>query len=343
MNHYHQCREAVKQAGFVYLLEGFMDVIAMYKAGIENTLAIMGTALTKGHIQALRRLTNTIHLCLDGDQAGQAAMSKAARELEEAGFKVQIIILPDGKDPDEIYQMHGQEGLEEVLRKTVKPIEFQMDFEYQLVDPLNYDDRKQYLEKMCYEITQITDDIDRDYYIHVLSKKSGFSYEIIQQRVVGMKPQRIEETVHREIKKTIQIIDKYRKAEHDLLFYMLNSKDVALKYEVKAGFMYNDSYRVIASYIVDYYRNHSHLEVADLINSIQKEQLIQTVIEISQSALPLNYEEKAIDDYIKTIAANARKMKKEQLLEQFNYSLDPSQKAQILSEIVKLENEKESI
>ena len=182
--HYHQCREAVKQAGFVYLLEGFMDVIAMYKAGIENTLAIMGTALTKGHIQALRRLTNTIHLCLDGDQAGQAAMSKAARELEEAGFKVQIIILPDGKDPDEIYQMHGQEGLEEVLRKTVKPIEFQMDFEYQLVDPLNYDDRKQYLEKMCYEITQITDDIDRDYYIHILSKKSGFSYEIIQQRVV---------------------------------------------------------------------------------------------------------------------------------------------------------------
>lgn len=341
--HYHQCREAVKQAGFVYLLEGFMDVIAMYKAGIGNTLAIMGTALTKGHIQALRRLTNTVHLCLDGDQAGQAAMSKAARELEEAGFKVQIIILPDGKDPDEIYQMHGQEGLEEVLRKTVKPIEFQMDFEYQLVDPLNYDDRKQYLEKMCYEITQITDDIDRDYYIHVLSKKSGFSYEIIQQRVVGMKPQRIEETVHREIKKTIQIIDKYRKAEHDLLFYMLNSKDVALKYEAKAGFMYNDSYRVIASYIVDYYRNHSHLEVADLINSIQKEQLIQTVIEISQSALPLNYEEKAIDDYIKTIAANARKMKKEQLLEQFNYSLDPSQKAQILSEIVKLENEKESI
>ena len=53
----------MKKAGFVYLLEGFMDVIAMYKAGIENTVAIMGTALTKGHIQALRRLTNHIYLC----------------------------------------------------------------------------------------------------------------------------------------------------------------------------------------------------------------------------------------------------------------------------------------
>ena len=108
--HYHQCKEAVKEAGFIYLLEGFMDVIAMYKAGIENTVAIMGTALTKGHIQALRRLTHHVHLCLDGDQAGQTAMSKAARELEEAGFQVSIIVLPDNHDPDEIYEEHGKEG-----------------------------------------------------------------------------------------------------------------------------------------------------------------------------------------------------------------------------------------
>lgn len=341
--HYHQCREAVKQAGFVYLLEGFMDVIAMYKAGIENTVAIMGTALTKGHIQALRRLTTQVYLCLDGDQAGQVAMSKAARELEAAGFKVKIIVLPDGHDPDEIYEEHGQTGLEEALHKTLKPIEFLMDFEYRMVDPSNYDDRKNYLEKMCFEITQITDDIDRDYYMHILSSKSGFSYEVIMQHVAGMKPKKEEEYIHREVKKVIRLVDKYKKAEHDLLFYMLNSKDVAAKYEAKAGFMYNDQYRVIASYIVDYYRHHAFIEVADLIDSIKKEELIQTVLEISQSALPLPYEEKAIDDYIQTIASNARKMKKEQLLEQFNYILDPSQKAQILSEIVKLESEKESI
>lgn len=341
--HYHQCREAVKQAGFVYLLEGFMDVIAMYKAGIQNTVAIMGTALTKGHIQALRRLTTTVHLCLDGDHAGQAAMSKAARELEEAGFHVQVIVLPDNHDPDEIFEEQGEQGLREALKKTKKSIEFQMDFEYQMIDSTNYDDRKKYLEKMCYVITQIEDDIDRDYYIHILSSQSGFSYEIIQQKIAGIQPRKKEENFYREVKKTIPVVDKYKRAEHDLLFYMLNHKSVALKYESKAGFMYDDQYRVIASYIVDYYRHHNHIEIADLINSIQKEELVQTVIEISQSALPIKYEEKAIDDYIKTIAANARKMKKEQLLEQFNYILDPSQKAQILNEIVKLENEKEFI
>lgn len=333
--HYHQCKEAVKEAGFIYLLEGFMDVIAMYKAGIENTVAIMGTALTKGHIQALRRLTHHVHLCLDGDQAGQTAMSKAARELEEAGFQVSIIVLPDNHDPDEIYEEHGKEGLQEALKKTLKPIEFLMNFEYQKIDSQNYDDRKNYLEKMCYEIAKIHDPIDQDYYIQVLSKQSGFSYDLIHQQINGMKPQFHQETRVLQ-KKITHLKDKYQQAEHDLLFYMLNHKSVALKYEAKAGFMYNDQYRIIASYIIDYYRHHNQLEIADLINSIQKEDLIQTVVEIAQSPLPQEYEEKAIDDYIETIGNHAKKMKKEQLLEQFRYILDPQQKAQILNEIVKL-------
>lgn len=339
--HYHKCREAVRQAGFVYLLEGFMDVIAMYKAGIENTVAIMGTALTKGHIQALKRLTSTVHLCLDGDHAGQAAMSKAAKLLEENGMKVKIIILPDSHDPDEIYELHGKEGLNEVLKRTLNSIEFIMEFEYQLIDSQNYEDRKQYLEKICFEINQINDDIDKDYYVNVLSKKSGFSYDIITQKLAGMHPKKAEEYVHQEVKRTIYLVDKYRKAEHDLLFYMLMDKEVALKYEAKAGFMYDDSYRIIAAYILDYYRNHNKMEVADLINDIKKDKLVSEIIEIASAPLPLKYEEKAIDDYIHTIGLNAKKMKKNLLLEQFNYILDPSQKALILKEIFELEDEKE--
>lgn len=337
--HYHKAREASKKAGFVYLLEGFMDVIAMYKAGIENTVAIMGTALTNHQIQALKRLTNTVYLCLDGDQAGQAAMSKASRQLEDAGMKVKIIILPDGKDPDEIYETDGANGLIEILKKTLKPIEFQMNFEYLLIDSQNYDDRKQYLEKMCQAISHLKDEIDRDYYIDVLSKKSGFSYAIIQQHIAGMKTVEKEKPVYQEVKKVSKLVNKYLKAEHDLLFYMLNDKSVAMKYEAKAGFMYNDQYRVIASYIIDYYRQHSTLEIADFITSITNEQLIQTVIDIAQADLPLPCEKKAIDDYIHTIGENAKKLKEQQLLEQFNYILDPVKKAEILKEILKLKEE----
>lgn len=340
--HYHKCKEAVKQEGFVYLLEGFMDVIAMYKAGIENTVAIMGTALTKGHIQAIRRLTSTVHLCLDGDSAGQVAMSKAARLLSEAGLSVKIIILPDGKDPDEIFESDGENGLKEILKKVLSPIEFQMNFEYQFVDNQNYDDRKKYLEKICLEIAKLDDEIDRDYYIQELSKKSGFSYDVIQQRILGSKPiVEVKKPIYVETKINRQFRDRYEKAEFELLFYMLVSKDVASKYEAKAGFMYNDQYRVIASYIIDYYRKHNQLQIADFINGIGKEELVQTVIDISSMQLPLVYEEKAIDEYIQTIVSHAKKAKIEQLKEQYHYILDPLQKAKILQEMNDIRNEKE--
>ena len=334
---YHRCKEAVRKEGFVYLLEGFMDVIAMYKAGIDNAVAIMGTSLTKEHIQLLRRLTNTIHICLDGDRAGQVAASKAAAALLEANMNIKIILLPDNHDPDEIYEEHGKLGLIELLKKTLSPIEFQMDFEYRHIDTENYEDRKKFLENMCQLINKIQDDLDKDYYIQRLSKLSGFSSTIIEQKLAGIK--QVEIPVYREVKQVKRMIDKYHKAERDLLFYMLHSKEVAKKYEAKVGFMYDDRYRVIASYIVDYYRTHDKLVIADFINRFEKNELIQAVIDIVSLSLPLPYDEKAVNDYMKMISLNAKKMKKEQLLEQFNYVLDPYKKSEILKEIVDLEKE----
>ena len=334
---YHRCKEAVRKEGFVYLLEGFMDVIAMYKAGIDNAVAIMGTSLTKEHIQLLRRLTNTIHICLDGDRAGQVAASKAAAALLEANMNVKIILLPDNHDPDEIYEEHGKLGLIELLKKSLTPIEFQMDFEYRHIDTENYEDRKKFLENMCQLINKIQDDLDKDYYIQRLSKLSGFSSTIIEQKLAGIK--QVEIPVYREVKQVKRMIDKYHKAERDLLFYMLHSKEVAKKYEAKVGFMYDDRYRVIASYIVDYYRTHDKLVIADFINRFEKNELIQAVIDIVSLSLPLPYDEKAVNDYMKMISLNAKKMKKEQLLEQFNYVLDPYKKSEILKEIVDLEKE----
>lgn len=145
--------------------------------------------------------------------------------------------------------------------------------------------------------------------------------------------------IYREIKQVKKMVDKYHKAERDLLFYMLHSKEVTNKYEAKVGFMYDDYNRIIASYIVDYYRNHDELVIADFINRFDKPELINRIIDISSLSLPLPYDDKAINDYMKMISLNAKKMKKEQLLEQFNYILDPYKKSEILKEIVDLEKE----
>lgn len=348
---YHRVKESVRKAGYVIVCEGFMDVIALYKAGIENAIAIMGTALTKGHMQAMHRLTKNIHLCLDGDSAGKAATIKCLDVLEQNGFTVKVIALPKDKDPDEVLEEHGQEELVAIFKTPISPIEFKMTYYYDMSNMANYEERKNYLETMIASISLIDDPIDRDYYVEQLVKKSGFSKDTITN-LLHNKEQHIPKKIEPTFKQTKKLLSKYIKAERDLLYYMMEDRNVALRYEAQGGYMFNQIYKLIASYIVNYYRKQNILEVADFIDSIKysdgikDENIVQNIIDISQLELPsikqisddrevYNYQ--VIDDYIKIIKENTLRLHIEELNTALINTYDPKQKAKILEEIIVFE------
>ena len=334
---YHRAIEEVRQAGFVIVNEGFMDVIALYKAGIKNAVAIMGTALTKGHIRLLKRLSKVVYLCLDGDQAGKKAMIKASDILINEGFSVKIIDLSDDLDPDEFLEKKGVDELNALIKRPLSSLDFKMNYYYELTNMDNYEERKKYLEMITSEISNLDDMIDQDYYIQQLEKKSGFSKEIISSLVNKQSVTKINQPTKQVFyQQSVRLIDKYSKAERDLLYYMMNDKNVAMMYEAKAGFMFNDNYRIIASYIVDYYRHEVVLEIADLISSIEDENLVKNIVEISQLNLPKLKDTKAINDYIETIKEKTVKIKIDELTKALKDTFDPKQKAQILKEIIAL-------
>lgn len=335
---YHRAGQEARKAGYVIITEGFMDVIALYKAGIKNAVAIMGTALTQGHLNLLKRLSKNIYLCLDGDQAGKNATVKCIDILLRAGFSVKVVDLPDNLDPDEILEKRGNEELNILVRNPVSSLDFKMNYYYEMTNMDNYEDRKSYLEMITSEISQLDDMIDQDYYITQLEKKSGFSRNIIERLINQNTVNKIEkvETVINYQNQNHHLLDKYVRAERDLLYYMMNDKNVAMMYAAKAGFMFNDTYRIIASYIVDYYRQEVVLEVADLVSSIEDDNLVQNIIEISQLGLPELKDTTAIDDYIKTIKEKAVMVQIEELTKALANTVDPKQKAQILKEIIVL-------
>jgi DNA primase len=119
-----RAREAVKQAGTIIAVEGYMDVIALDQAGIANAVAPLGTALTENQLDLLWRVTQEPVLCFDGDKAGVRA---AWRSLDLAfpglkpGRSVRYALLPEGKDPDDLVRQGGQEAFEAVL-KAAKPL-----------------------------------------------------------------------------------------------------------------------------------------------------------------------------------------------------------------------------
>lgn len=338
---YHRVIEETRQAGFVIITEGFMDVIALYKAGIKNAVAIMGTALTKGHVSLLKRLSKTVYLCLDGDKAGKNATIKSIDILLQEGFTIKVVDLPENLDPDEFLDKKGGDELESLIKSPLSSLDFKMNYYYEMTNMDNYDDRKKYLETIAKEISNLSDIIDQDYYIQQLEKKSGFSKETITRLVSNKNVSKIEQvnsSNYIPYQKSIRLIDKYVRAERDLLYYMMNDKNVAMMYEAKAGFMFNDTYRIIASYIVDYYRQEVVLEVADLISSIEDENLVKNIVEISQLELPELQDSKAIEDYIEIIKEKTVRIKVEELTKALKDTFDPKQKAQILKEIIALKD-----
>lgn len=338
---YHLCKDAVKQNGFVYLLEGFMDVIALYKAGIENAVAIMGTALTKEHLLMLRKITDTVHLCLDGDKAGQDATLKAGQILKEFGFRVRVVMIKQNMDPDELLESFGKEGLINALKSHVSFYEFIIEYFFNRSQMDNYDERKNYLEKVSKYVSEITDSLDLDYYAQLIAHKSGFSKDVVISKISQSNTnssQKLNDFVYpKQIKRRVAH-NKYDKSEQELLYYMMQSKEVVKKYESELGFLYDDQLRLIANYIVDFYRTHREFILADLINNIEDKDIVLLILDISNMTLPKLDSLDVIDDYLKTIREHAKKIQIEMLQEQIKQELDPLKKASLLQEIISIKN-----
>jgi DNA primase catalytic core len=106
-----QAREAIRRKDRVVLVEGYFDHLALVRAGIEETVASMGTALTPEQVERLSRLTDAAVLCYDGDAAGRNATRGALTLLLAQGFRARVARLPEGEDPDDLLRQEGAEAL----------------------------------------------------------------------------------------------------------------------------------------------------------------------------------------------------------------------------------------
>jgi DNA primase len=106
----HEARAAIAKEDRAIVVEGYTDVLALYQAGLQATVASMGTALTEAQLKELRRLTGRLYLCFDADSAGEAATLRGMELAVAAGFDVRVVALPPGVDPAE-----AAEGFEERL------------------------------------------------------------------------------------------------------------------------------------------------------------------------------------------------------------------------------------
>ncbi|MGF1982686.1 DNA primase [Lactococcus taiwanensis] len=176
----------------VYLMEGFMDVIAAYKAGITNVVASMGTALTEKHVRRLKSFAKNFVLVYDGDSAGQNAIYKALELIGEA--QVQIVKVPEGLDPDEYSKTYGLTGLSALMETgRIQPVEFLIDF-LRPANLTNLQVQLDFIEQIAPMIARIPSITAQDAYIRKLVEiLPDFEYNQVE-RAVNMRRENMQLT-----------------------------------------------------------------------------------------------------------------------------------------------------
>ncbi len=174
--HFAEAKKAARGEGHLVLYEGYMDVIAAYKAGVKSGIASMGTSLTDDQIYLLRRITPNIIINYDGDDPGVHAEERAARMFNKDGnFNLGIVVLPEKLDPDEYVKKYGAEKYLEEVKGALTPTDF---FLKRLEQKYNLDNDREkiaYLGEAVKEIAQVRNPVEQDMYTEKLAKSSGVS------------------------------------------------------------------------------------------------------------------------------------------------------------------------
>ncbi|MCH8293619.1 DNA primase [Candidatus Poribacteria bacterium] len=122
----HNARLAIQKTGTSILVEGYLDAIMLYQAGVENVVASLGTSLNESHASLLRRFATEVIIVYDGDSAGFQATLRGLHQLLKEGLRVRIVLLPPGEDPDLFVRNRGVDAFKALLNTAINLIEFQI-------------------------------------------------------------------------------------------------------------------------------------------------------------------------------------------------------------------------
>ncbi len=121
---FNWAKDHIISAGEVVVVEGYISAMSCWKAGIQNIVAVLGTALTESHVKTLTRFTKKIVYMFDGDAAGQKAARRAIQFIEKDDIDLRCVILPDGMDPDDFVHARGVDALRELIAGSRPLMEF---------------------------------------------------------------------------------------------------------------------------------------------------------------------------------------------------------------------------
>ncbi len=187
----------------IILVEGNMDVISLHQSGFTNTVAALGTAFTVEQGKLLSRYTKELVICLDADSAGQKAVQRALETLKDSGLPTRVVVIPDGKDPDEFIKKNSPEKFMALLDRSESDIEYKLRKAGENIDIQSDTGKLLYLKEAAQILADTDDELAVDLYSGRLAEKYGFSKNAVDSAIKRIKESNAKKKVRKEINDAI--------------------------------------------------------------------------------------------------------------------------------------------
>ena len=172
---------------YVIMVEGYMDTIALHKADFKNVVASMGTSLTVEQARLIKRYTDTVLICYDGDSAGQNATIRGLEILKANGLEVRIVAMPDGLDPDELISQRGRRAYQECLDNALPLIDFKLKMVRDSNDLTTISGKRKYITESLKIIAGCENESLQEELLKKLRDDSDLTYESLRRDLEKIK------------------------------------------------------------------------------------------------------------------------------------------------------------
>jgi len=186
----NKAKEEIRKNDFALIVEGYFDLISLWNAGIGNVVATLGTALTREHLELLRRYTLDVVALFDPDEAGKKALDRSLELFLSMNMHARALILPEGCDPDDYVKKHGKEKLDELIDHAPAISDYYI--EKVLGNGKTFEENRDLVKTATEFISKIGDEIEKNLFIKRVAEKLGIAQELLKKEIhkkdVQLKP-----------------------------------------------------------------------------------------------------------------------------------------------------------
>ncbi len=315
---FHLAKQAIAEEDCVVIVEGYVDCLIPYQAGVRNIVASLGTALTVDQIRLLRRYTPRVVMLFDMDPAGEAAMMRSLDTLIEEGMEVRVATLAEGEDPDSFVRRYGADSLRERVAAAQTLIDYKLDVLTRRHGIQTPDGKAQIAAGMLPTICRFPNELIKAEYLKRLARALDVSEDALakEYQKVG---QAIGTAITAHLHEPPAVNEaRARAVERGLLKLMIEKEEwiPKVRQDLSIEDFQDTRIRTAITRIFDFFESGKRVDAMNLINSFEDAAVSRMLTGIVTEEEIAGDREKMYQDYISRIRHDQLKVRRQKFLQQ---------------------------